>query len=65
MTVTYDSAPWHRCTVIDKGFALKFKGGAKEGAQAECKECGEVYVYKKPKAGKPIAGVDSGGRGHF
>jgi len=63
--ITYDSSPWHRCATTNEAFALKFKGGAKEGAQAACKDCGAVYVYKKPKPGKPIAGVDSGGRGHF
>ena len=62
---TYDSSPWHNCAILGKGFALKFKGGAKEGAQAECKECGAVYVYRKPKPGKPIAGVGDGGRNHF
>ena len=65
VTATYDSSPWHRCAVRGEGFALKFKGGAKEGAQAECKECGAVYVYKKPKPGKPVAGTDSGPRSHF
>jgi predicted RNA-binding Zn-ribbon protein involved in translation (DUF1610 family) len=61
--VTYDSTPWHVCPKTGSGGALRFKGGARDGSEAVCPDCGTRLVYRKPKASATPG--EQGGRTHF
>jgi predicted RNA-binding Zn-ribbon protein involved in translation (DUF1610 family) len=61
--VTYDSTPWHVCPTTGSGSALRFKGGARDGAEVTCPACGTRLVYRKPKGAAAYA--EQGGRTHF
>ena len=45
------------------GSALRFKGGARDGAEVTCPSCGTRLVYRKPTGA--AAPAEQGGRTHF
>jgi hypothetical protein len=58
-------AAWHVCATRGRGVPLRFRGACRDGVTVRCAECGQEYVYRKPKPAAAIHGQVVGPRDHF